>query len=854
MDLPERYDPAQLEARWRRNWQERGVHAFDPATCRATFSIDTPPPTVSGELHVGHAFSYTHTDLVARFQRMRGKSVFYPMGWDDNGLPTERRVEKLCNVRCEPDLPYDPEFRPSPDVGAPTPVSRRNFLELCARVAERDERNFKELWERLGLSVDWGLTYSTSDARSRRASQLAFLDLVEEGEAYSADAPTAWDVDFRTAVAQAETEEREIEGLEFRLRFGIDGGGTLPVMTTRPELLGACVAVLVHPEDARYASLAGTAALTPGYRVRVPILAHRLAEPDKGTGAVMVCTFGDATDVTWWRELGLDTRVILGRDGCLLPVEWGEADWGSSDAAAARHLHEQIAGLPAGEAKARMARLLADPATAADGTARAPLDGEPQPVRQQVKFYEKGERPLEVLLTRQWFIRLLDKKNALLAQGRKVRWHPEFMRERFEQWVEGLNADWCVSRQRYLGVPVPLWYRLDSRGAPDDANPILPSKEQLPVDPMADTAPGYTQAQRGRPGGFAGDGQVLDTWATSSLTPQIATGWPADAEMHGRLYPMDVRPQGHDIIRTWAFYTIARAHMLDGRIPWRNVLISGWVVDPRRRKMSKSRGNVVTPAELLDRYGADAVRYWAARARLGADAAYDEAEMKVGKRLATKLFNAGRLIVGRVRSAGLSAGRTSASEVTAPLDRSHVALLALTVREATERMEAFETAAAMEQIESWFWHNLCDNYLELTKGRAYAGDRSALAAWSLSLSAALRLLAPFLPHVTEEVWSWHHGADGGSVHLAPWPEARELDGAAADPSVFEAAVEVLTQVRRHRTESHLSLRAPIEGITVTGPAEQLAHLEKALDDILSAAAAGAARLRPTASPNLHVEC
>jgi valyl-tRNA synthetase len=839
--LPKRYDPAEAEARLRKAWDRDGIYRFDPESDAEPFAIDTPPPYASGALHVGHAFSYTHTDLVARYQRMRGRSVFYPMGWDDNGLPTERRVQRLFKVRCEPHLPYDSDWQADPSAKGVTPISRRNFLELCSRQTAEDERGFEELWRRLGLSVDWSLTYTTIGARCRHVSQAAFLDLVRRDEAYSADAPTMWDVDFQTAVAQAEEEDREVDGLEFRLRFGLEDGRTLSVMTTRPELLGACVAVVVHPEDERHGALVGSSAVTPGYWVRVPILASELADPKKGTGAVMVCTFGDMTDVVWWREFALPARTIVGRDGRMLPVDWGAPGWECADPAAARAVHEALVGLEAREAKTRIAELLSEAGTCPSGDGSPALEGEPVPVRQAVKFYEKGDRPLEILPTRQWFIRLLDKVDALLELGRKVQWHPAFMGGRYEAWVAGLVRDWCVSRQRYFGVPIPVWYELDDEGRPDYAAPLLPADGDLPIDPMAEAPPGFDESERDRPGGFTADPDVLDTWATSSLTPRIAAGWRTARDLTGRLCPMDIRPQSHDIIRTWAFYTIARSWLIDGRVPWKHALISGWVRDPKRRKMSKSKGNAVRPEALLDRYGADAVRYWAAGARLGTDTAYDESVFRVGKRLVTKVFNAGKLIVGRLQEADLDAAELGPADVTAPLDRAHLSLLGQVVETATQAMDAFETAAALQAIEDWFWTNLCDNYLELTKARAYAGDRSALAAWSLSLSAALRLLAPFVPYVTEEVWSWL-SAEGTSVHRSAWPEPAEFVAWEDDGSVFGTAVEILGQVRAWKTERQLSLRTPLALVKIAGPDDRLAQAEAALADIQSAAAAERAEL------------
>ena len=844
MSLPDKYDPGTIEPKWQTFWDESPIYQFDPDGLGSVFSIDTPPPTVSGSLHVGHVFSYTHTDLSARFWRMRGRNVLYPMGWDDNGLPTERRVQELHGVRCDPRLSGATQSAPKRGAKQITAVDRTTFLDLCARVAAEDEKAFEAQWRRLGLSVDWHLRYATSNAHCRRLSQRAFLDLVRRGDAYSADAPTMWDIDFETAIAQAETEDREIGGLECQLRFGLEGGGTLPIMTTRPELLAACVAVIVHPDDERHRSLIGRTAVTPGYRVAVPIFAHPLADPNKGTGAVMVCTFGDTTDVAWWQELGLATRMILGRDGRILPLEWGPSPWDSPDPAGAQQMHNQIASRSARQAKLRIMELLRDPAAAADGTGLAPLEGEPRSIRQTARFYEKGDRPLEIQLARQWFIRLLDKKEALLRQGRKIRWRPAHMGKRYERWVEGLKYDWCVSRQRFHGVPLPVWYALGGDGQRDYESPILPADAQSPIDPACDTPPGYDASQRDQPGGFAADTDVLDTWATSSLTPRIVLDLAGQGADAAKLYPMDMRPQAHDIIRTWAFYTIARAYLADGSIPWREAVISGWVLDPDRKKMSKSKGNVVTPMALFDQHGADAVRYWSASARLGTDTSYDESVFRTGRRLATKVFNAGKLIVGRLDAAGVKAGDLAAADAIAPLDRAHLSLLAEVTRSATELMECFETAAALEAIEAWFWSNLCDNYLELTKRRAYAGDRSALAAWEVSLSAALRMFAPFLPYITEEVWSWRWGADGSSIHVERWPTPGEIGDYDGDLAVFEAAVAVLSAIRRHKTEAKISLRTPLTEIEITGPAAALSKLELALGDVLAAGAVEAATLRP----------
>src|SRR5580765_3985640 len=537
MSLPEKPALEGLEAKWVARWEESGVYRFDRTRPRAdVFSIDTPPPTVSGSLHVGHCFSYTHTDLVARFHRMRGKEVFYPMGWDDNGLPTERRVQNYYGVRCDPSLAYDPSFTPPPQPPKPPiSVSRPNFIELCARLTLEDEKAFERLWKYLGLSVDWSMTYATIGSRAQRVSQLAFLHLLQRGLAYQVEAPTLWDVDFKTAVAQAELEDREMPGAYHRVRFGRagDGAGSVAVEieTTRPELIPACVALVAHPDDERYKPFFGgrNAVETPLFRVPVRIRAHELADPEKGTGLAMVCTFGDVTDVTWWRELTLPVRSIILPNGTLGPVSWGAGGWESHDQLEAQRHYDTLAGLSVVKARARIVELLRESGA---------LIGEPRPIAHPVKFYEKGDRPLEIITSRQWFIRAVDIKNELIARGREIEWHPTYMRARYEDWVNGLNGDWGISRQRFFGVPFPVWYPLDETGRTVYEAPIFAEADQLPMDPSTEVPKGYRADQRGQPGGFVGDPDVMDTWATSSLTPQLVCGWPDDPELFGKTFPM----------------------------------------------------------------------------------------------------------------------------------------------------------------------------------------------------------------------------------------------------------------------------------------------------------------------------
>ncbi len=787
-NVPEKPALEGLEAKWKQRWEEQALYRFDRTASReAVYAIDTPPPTVSGSLHVGHVFSYTHTDVIARFQRMQGRAVFYPMGWDDNGLPTERRVQNYYGVRCDPSLPYDPSFTPpaSPPKSALS-ISRPNFIELCARLTAEDEQAFERLWRHLGLSVDWSLTYATIGRHAQRVSQLAFLRLLAKGRAYQLEAPTLWDIDFRTAVAQAELEDREMAGAYHRIRFlRRDRAGHVEIETTRPELIPACVALVAHPDDERYKPLFGQEVVTPLFATPVPVRAHPLAEPDKGSGIAMICTFGDLTDVTWWRELGLPVRAIIQANGTFRPVTWGTDVWESLDAQAAQQAYDALAGLPASKARARIVDLL---------KGSGDMIGDPKPITHNVKFFEKGDRPLEIVTSRQWFIRTMDVRDTLVERGRELEWFPAHMRTRYENWVNGLTGDWCVSRQRFFGVPFPVWYRIDEHGAIDYDERIVPDESRLPIDPSTDVPDGFDEKARGVPGGFAGDPDVMDTWATSSLTPFIVCGWETDRDLWARTFPMDLRPQAHDIIRTWLFSTVLRAHLEVNSLPWTHAAISGWVLDPDRKKMSKSKGNVVTPMGLLEEHGSDAVRYWAAKGGPGVDTAFDVGQMKVGRRLAIKLLNASKFVLSKTEPAGA---------VTEPIDRGMLQQLSALVTSATSHLEGYDYAAALREVEDFFWR-FCDDYIELVKRRRMGDDAAAASAAEASqraLDVMLRLFAPFLPYVTEEVWSWWRE---GSVHRASWPAPAELTAllAAAQPAdeeAFEHARQVTALVRQQRS-------------------------------------------------------
>jgi valyl-tRNA synthetase len=828
MALSKRYRASQIEALLQEAWEEEGVYRYPSDGQGPVFSIDTPPPTVSGHLHLGHVYSYSHPDFMARFWRMRGYRVFYPMGFDDNGLPTERLVEKQLGITAEQ-------------------IGRKVFVEKCLEISEQAETDYRRLWQRLGLSVDWRHTYRTIDAYSQRTSQLSFIDLYQQGRVYRQQAPSIWCPECRTAIAQAELDDKMRQSEFVTLGFELEDGQTLPVATTRPELLPACVAIFVHPDDPRFKSLPGKRARVPLFGQWVPILQDPQADPEKGTGVVMCCTFGDATDVDWWRTHKLPLVEIMQADGRL-----GEA-----------------AGEYAGKSVSTARRSIKEALESQN------LILERQATSQSVRVHERCDTPVEYILTQQWFIKVLDEKARFLAIGDRIHWYPEHMRARYRAWVENLNWDWCISRQRYFGVPFPVWYCQDCEQV------ILAEPSQLPVDPNIDKplhACPNCGSQR-----YIPEKDVQDTWATSSLSPQIVGGWlsrqktreetnplksesPAaedinSGELYQQVFPFSLRPQAHEIIRTWTFYTIVKSHYHFSSLPWESILISGWgIAGEGMGKISKSRGGgSLPPMEMIERYSADALRYWAASTATGKDATINEEKIQMGAKLTTKLWNVARFSARFLQDDPGWASKNApvSAQVLTPADRWILSRTQGLVRRVTHLFEQYEYAAAKSEMETFFWMELADNYLEMIKQRLYqpqhpqgAGARQALRQALLSL---IKLLAPLLPFVTDaiyrELFAQQEGI--GSIHSATWPEA---DPALEDPAaeaLGSTLVDIASAVRRYKSENNLSLSTEVERLQLSVTDEQQAdQLRQAVVDLKSITRALQIDIRQVLDPEL----
>lgn len=837
------YNHKDVEKKWNKFWDESGIYSrknMSSANGKVdNFVVDTPPPTVSGSLHIGHVFSYTQTDIQVRYRRMRGYNIFYPLGWDDNGLPTERRVQNYFGIKCNPHVEYDANWVAEHIDGNEKQfkeISRENFIQACLSLVKDDEKIFEDLFKSIGHSYDWSMKYSTMNCHCRRISQLSFLKMIKQGVIYNKEMPVMWDTTFNSAIAQAEIEDRQISGKFYDINFSVVGGEKFTISTTRPELLPACIAIVAHPDDVRYQHMFGKYAITPGFYAKVPILASEHAIAEKGTGIMMVCTFGDINDVNWWKNSNLPCKQIFSKTGIILDVCYGNGVFSCEDVAGVENYNKLI-GLNLKKAREIIINILTE-----NGSLLESRD-----IVHAVKFYEKGDRPIEFIQSRQWFVDILNYKKEFIEQGRKINWHPSYMLSRYENWVDGLAQDWCISRQRFFGVPFPVWYKIDQYGNVDYSSPILAEEDMLPVDPSVQVPLGYSKEDRGVAGGFVEEIDVMDTWATSSLTPQITSFWGQDDDMHDGLFPFDLRPQSHDIIRTWAFYTIVKSYFHSKQIPWKNIAVSGFIVDSDRKKMSKSKGNVITPGSLIDQYSADAVRYWAGKSKLGVDTIFDVSMFLVGKKLTAKIYNAGNFVKSILSNAGYSANEIVIEDASELVDRAFLYLVKKLCDEVTQDFDQYDYSSALQKTEELFWR-YCDYYIELVKARAYGQvdcenlviQKSALAGLVYSLKIFLQLFAPFLPYVTEEVWESMFSENGDnnyqSIHISCWPYD-VLSSLCYDDyhkNIIGTVIELLSNVRTAKSAESKSIKHKILFMNIFAKIEDIEIIKLAIKDICAA--------------------
>ncbi|MDI6777840.1 MAG: valine--tRNA ligase [Patescibacteria group bacterium] len=783
-EISKHYDPSETEPRWLKFWEKEGIYKFDPRAKGEIFSIDTPPPYVSGRMHVGHASSFSQEDFVARYQKMRGKNIFHPFGTDDNGLPTERLVEKTYNVKA-------------------TKMKRGDFIRLCNKMLSEMTPEFIEDWKDIGMSCDFSKMYSTIDDHSREISQWHFIDLYKKQRVYRQEAPVIWCPHCQTAIAQADLEDKESKTFFSNLVFKLKNGKGLIISTTRPELLSSCVAIFVHPRDLRYKRLVGQKAKVPLFNYWVEIKTDKKVDMKKGSGAVMCCTFGDKTDVEWFKEYKLPLKVSLDAEGKLTK------------------LAKKYANLSIKEARSR---IIEDLKTKKLLTAQ-------KEISHTVNIHERCKTEIEILNSKQWFIRYLDKKNELIELGRKIEWHPPFMRSRYENWVKGLSWDWAISRQRFFGVSFPVWY------CQKCGEVKLAEEKDLPVDPLADKPKGKC----GKCGGskFSPEKDVMDTWATSSLTPQLALQLFYGEKETKKMIPMSLRPQAHDIISTWLFYTVVRSNFHLGKLPWNRVMISGYVTDPNGRKMSKSLGNVISPKVILEKYGADALRLWAAGRSVGQDLNYSEEEIQAGKKFLTKLWNVTRFVMMNLSLATLEKISKSYFSQSGKKEPNKDAILNKVVRDeadkwilaelqelvdsATKSFENYDYSSAKLAIEKFFWIKLADNYIEIVKNRLYdespknkKGRESAQFTLYTVLLTLLRLLAPFIPFATEEIYQtfFKTNKTPKSIHLCDWPEANKKLADKKRVEFGKILLKIVGQIRKHKAERGLSMKTEIKKLEI----------------------------------------
>lgn len=785
---PKQYNPLTDEKQWQQFWEKNKIYTFNPTSKAPIYSIDTPPPTISGKMHLGHAFSFSQQDFIARYHRMKGENVFYPFGTDDNGLATERLIEKLKNVKSKR-------------------MQRNDFIKLCNDTLTEIRPAFVQGWKDIAMSCDFDIFYSTINDHCRAISQKSFIDLYKEGREYQKEAPSIWCTSCQTAIAQVELEDVEQDSFFNDIIFKIKDGNKesdLLIATTRPELLPSCVAIFVHPEDVRYKTIVGKKAKVPLFSHIVPILTDLRVDPQKGTGAVMCCTFGDQTDIEWYKAYNLQLIQSINEAGFMTEKAG------------------QFAGLKIAEARAKIIEELKKHAVLVKQTK----------IKHAVNVHERCQTPIEILNTKQWFIRYLDLKELFLEAGKEMRWYPEHMRVRYENWIQGLQWDWCISRQRYFGVPFPVWYCKKCKEV------ILAEEKELPVDPLIDRPKKACSCGSKE---FVPESDVLDTWATSSLTPQLAIQLlkdkPSYKKLYPKLYPMSLRPQAHDIITFWLFNTVVKSRLHWNQNPWKDIMIAGHALDPHGKKMSKSKGNVIEPQDMIKKYGADALRFWAAGSKLGDDLPFMEKDLVTGQKMITKLWNASLFCLMHLKD--FEPKKFNRKKLK-PVDKWLLSKLNRVILEATESFESYEYAKTRARTEQFFWKDFCDYYLEIVKDRIYNvekrgkdGREAAQYCLYVGILTVLKLIAPIMPHITEAVYQEYFAKKEKckSIHSSKWPQADMALIQEKDEGVGELVVAIIGAVRKAKSEKNVSLKEPVQVLTIECPKEKQAVLEAAFDDL-----------------------
>lgn len=785
---PKQYDPLAEEKKWQQFWEKNKIYKFDLKSKALIYSIDTPPPTVSGKMHLGHAFSYSQQDFIARYHRMKGENVFYPFGTDDNGLATERMIEKLKNVKGKK-------------------MQRHEFIKLCNETLKEIRPAFVQGWKDVAISCDFSLFYSTINDHCRKISQESFIQLYKEDREYQKEAPTMWCTSCQTAIAQVELEDVEQDSFFNDIIFKIQDKNKesdLLIATTRPELLPSCVAIFVHPEDTRYTNIVGKKAKVPLFNQIVTILADKRVNPEKGTGAVMCCTFGDQTDIEWYKAHNLSLIQSISEAG-FMTEKAGE-----------------FARLKVLEARVKIIEKLKLHNFLVKQTK----------IKHAVNVHERCQTNIEILNTKQWFIRYLDLKEMFLAAGKEMKWYPEHMRVRYENWIKGLQWDWCISRQRYFGVPFPVWYCKKCKAV------ILAEEKQLPVDPLVDKPKKACTCGSKE---FTPEQDVLDTWATSSLTPQLAIQLFKKRkdykELYPKLFPMSLRPQAHDIITFWLFNTVVKSRLSENKNPWKEIMIAGHALDPHGKKMSKSKGNVVEPQEVITKYGADALRFWAAGSKLGDDLPFMEKDLVTGKKMITKLWNAS--IFSLMHLQDFKPEKVDKKKLLL-MDRWMLAKLNRMIIEATDAFEEYEYSKTRAKTEQFFWKEFCDYYLEIVKDRIYNPDKRGKAARNAAqygvytgILTVLKLMAPIMPHITEAVYQEYFTKKEKckSIHNSSWPKADMTAMSEQDEKIGDMVISIISAVRKVKSEKNVSLKEPIKVLHIECPREQQKLLEEGFDDL-----------------------